>query len=195
MCLLPRPRWQQHKQRQQVISLILTPLPLNNDLSQTNDTLQAEHTLASAIASPLSAAIHSVVGAHVKANLQPTIPAPNTGTSNQPTFDLEAERHRRKILDIIWARTKEEELEEIELRNELKLVEAQIRKLKKSGGHISAATAAAASSAQFDAAAGVGGNVALEGTNPLTTKSTSSTLKMSASGNSSSTRGASSMGH
>lgn len=108
--------------------------------NDTTDTLQAEQTIASAIASSSSTAVNSLAGA-VKANLQPPIPATNTGTSNQRTFDLDAERQRRKVLDNIWARTKEEEWEEIELKKELKLVEAQIRKLKKSGSHILAAAA------------------------------------------------------
>jgi DNA methyltransferase 1-associated protein 1 len=74
--------------------------------------------------------------------MQPLITSTNTGTSNQPTFDLKTERQRRKILDLIWERTKEEELEEESLREELKLVEAQIRKLKKSGSHLLATAVA-----------------------------------------------------
>ncbi len=107
-----------------------------------NETLKVKHMLSTAIAASTSNAITTLNGSEVKSNLQPPVPVPHTGTSNQPTFDLEAERQRREILDVIWARTKEEELEEIELRNELKLVEAQIRKMKKSGGHLIAAAAA-----------------------------------------------------
>ena len=121
-----------------------------------NETLKAKHMLSTAIATSSSNAINSLVG-EVKSNLQPPVSVPHTGTSNQPTFDLEAERQRRKILDVIWARTKEEEFEEIELRNELKLVEAQIRKMKKSGGHLLAAAAAAASGNRNKGISGIGG--------------------------------------
>jgi DNA methyltransferase 1-associated protein 1 len=134
---------------------------LNNNDVKANEALQAEHALASAIVSSSSNAINSVVG-DVKTNLQPPIPVPNTGTSNQPTFDLESERQRRKVLDTIWARTKEEELEEIELRNELKLVEMQIKRMKKSGGHIlAAATAASTTSTAGTGNAPTGSGTAL----------------------------------
>lgn len=99
------------------------------------NTLSAEHSLASAVATSSSSDITAVVGG-VASSMQPLVTSTNTGTSNQPTFDLKTERQRRKILDLIWERTKEEELEEESLREELKLVEAQIRKLKKSGGHL-----------------------------------------------------------
>ncbi len=79
----------------------------------------------------------------IKANMQPPIASTNTGTTNQAVFDLDAERQRRRILEKIWHRSKEEEIEEQHLRHEIKLVEAQLRKLKKSGGHILAATRAA----------------------------------------------------
>jgi DNA methyltransferase 1-associated protein 1 len=62
-----------------------------------------------------------------------------TGSTNKNVFDLTKERERRAHLEFLWNRTKEEEAEEAELRKELRLVEAQIRKLKKSGGHILAA--------------------------------------------------------
>ncbi len=76
----------------------------------------------------------------VKANMQPPIASTNTGTTNQAVFDLDTERQRRRILEKIWHRSKEEEIEEQQLRHEIKLVETQLRKLKKSGGHILAAT-------------------------------------------------------
>mmetsp|Transcript_20724 Transcript_20724/g.23660 ORF Transcript_20724/g.23660 Transcript_20724/m.23660 type:complete len:724 (-) Transcript_20724:82-2253(-) len=58
-----------------------------------------------------------------------------TGTSNKEIFDLEEERERRAHLELSWNRTREEEEEEQGLRKELKLIEIQLRKLKKNGGH------------------------------------------------------------
>ena len=109
--------------------------------AKDRETLRAQHAVASAMSTSSSSAISSLVG-NINANMQPSIAATNTGTTNQPTFDLETERQRRRILEKIWQRSKEEELEEESLRAELKLVEVQIRKLKKSGGHILAAAAA-----------------------------------------------------
>lgn len=77
---------------------------------------------------------------------QPLVTNLGTGTSNK-TFDLEYERERRAHLEALWKRTKEEEYEEAELRRELKQVEAQLRKLKKSGRHILAAANATSVSA------------------------------------------------
>lgn len=99
------------------------------------NTLPAEHALATAIADSSSSDVTTLVG-NVTSSIQPLIMSTNTGTTNQPTFDLETERQRRKIIDLIWERTKEEELEEEALREELKLVETQLRKLKKSGGYL-----------------------------------------------------------
>jgi len=124
-------------------SLFTSSIEGNTGNNPNDISMQTDHVLASAIATSTSDAISSVIG-DVQSNLQPPIATPNTGTSNQPTFDLLAERQRRQVLESLWSRTKEEELEEIELKKELKLVEAQIRKLKKSGGHILAAAAAAA---------------------------------------------------
>jgi len=70
---------------------------------------------------------------------QPLMANISTGSTNKDAFDLAKERERRAHMEVIWHRTKEEEQEETELRKELRLVEAQIRKLKKSGGHILAA--------------------------------------------------------
>jgi DNA methyltransferase 1-associated protein 1 len=72
---------------------------------------------------------------------QPLIATLGTGTTNKEVFHLRQEKERRELLDLQWKRSKEEEREEMELRTELKLVEAQIRKLKKNGGHILAAAA------------------------------------------------------
>ena len=93
---------------------------------RTTEELIADRTVAAAIA-------------QVDTRYQPTIISGGTGTTNKNTFDLDAERERRRQLDLLWYRSKEEEHEEEELRAELRLVEAQIRKLKKSGGHIQAA--------------------------------------------------------
>lgn len=70
---------------------------------------------------------------------QPLMANISTGSTNKNAFDLAKERERRAHMEVMWHRTKEEEREETELRKELRLVEAQIRKLKKSGGHILAA--------------------------------------------------------
>ena len=93
---------------------------------RTTEELIADRTVAAAIA-------------QADPRYQPTIISGGTGTTNKNTFDLDAERERRRQLDLLWYRSKEEEHEEEELRAELRLVEAQIRKLKKSGGHIQAA--------------------------------------------------------
>lgn len=70
---------------------------------------------------------------------QPLLATISTGSTNKNAFDLAKERDRRLRLESIWNRTKEEEREELELRKELRLLESQLRKLKKSGGHILAA--------------------------------------------------------
>ena len=67
---------------------------------------------------------------------QPFIPHIGTGTSNKMVFDLAKEQERRAYLEQVWNRTKAEEEEEVALRKELKLIEQQLRKLKKAGGHI-----------------------------------------------------------
>jgi len=66
---------------------------------------------------------------------QPLITITGTGTSNK-VFDLNYEKERRAFLEAQWNRTKEEEMEEAALRRELKQIEAQLRKMKKSGAHI-----------------------------------------------------------
>jgi DNA methyltransferase 1-associated protein 1 len=69
---------------------------------------------------------------------QPLMNFIGTGSTNK-MFDVTHERKRRNQLDRMWKRSKDEEEEEMELRKELREVEAQLRKLKKSGGHILAA--------------------------------------------------------
>jgi len=74
-------------------------------------------------------------------SLAPPLSLPGTGTAHRGAkmFDLAAERARRGHLDRIWNRSKAEEREEEELRAELRAVEAQLRKLKKSGKHLAPA--------------------------------------------------------
>lgn len=66
---------------------------------------------------------------------QPLIHNLGSGTTNK-VWDLTQERERRKRLEAIWNRSKAEEEEEEALRQELKQVEAELRKLKKSGAHL-----------------------------------------------------------
>jgi hypothetical protein len=86
-------------------------------------------------------------------------------------FDLEAERERRAHLNALWNRSKEDEMEEIEIRKELKQVEAQLRKLKKSGAHIMAAAASKGASNATGATAGV-----VPGSGPAFAPATSSAV-------------------
>lgn len=58
-----------------------------------------------------------------------------TGSSSV-NFNVKHERERRRQSEAQWNRSKEEEKEEADLRMELKLIETQIRKLKKSGKHL-----------------------------------------------------------
>jgi len=124
----------------------LRSLSSNAQDSQSKEKLTVQHALAHSVATSSSAAVATMVG-DVKASMQPSIPSINTGTSNQPIFDLQMERQRRQILEMIWLRSKEDELEEAELVKELKAIETQIRKLKKSGRHIVAAAAASSTTA------------------------------------------------
>ncbi|KAL7467272.1 hypothetical protein ACHAXS_007533 [Conticribra weissflogii] len=81
--------------------------------------------------------IHQQTSLHP--SLAPPLSIPGTGTvhrGNGKPFDLSAERARRRQLDYIWNRSKEEEIEEMELRAELRAVEAQLRKLKKMNRHL-----------------------------------------------------------
>jgi len=80
--------------------------------------------------------------ATINPTLTPNLSIPGTGTSHRAKpFDLEAERARRRQLDHIWNRSKEEEREEEELRAELRAVEAQLRKMRKMGKHLDPAGA------------------------------------------------------
>ncbi|EEC48846.1 predicted protein [Phaeodactylum tricornutum CCAP 1055/1] len=81
---------------------------------------------------------------------QPLMHNLGSGTSNK-VFDLNYERERRTHMEALWNRTKEDEAEEAELRKELKFVEAQLRKVKKAGGHILAAAAGGGNKLSNDA--------------------------------------------
>ncbi|KAL3935890.1 MAG: hypothetical protein SGBAC_008682 [Bacillariaceae sp.] len=83
-----------------------------------------------------AAAAKSLAASHPKN--QPLINNPGTGTSNK-MFDAAYERERQLHLDRMWNRSKEEEVEEIRLRKELKQIETKLRKIKKMGGHIAGA--------------------------------------------------------
>ena len=69
---------------------------------------------------------------------QPLIQTIGTGTTNK-VFDLEYERERRAHMEALWCRSKDDEFEEVEIRKELKQLEGQLRKLKKTGRHVLAA--------------------------------------------------------
>lgn len=70
----------------------------------------------------------------VHPSLVPNVSIPNTGTTlHTKPFDLIAEKSRRAQLDHVWNRPKSEEREEEELRAELRAIELQLRKMKKSG--------------------------------------------------------------
>jgi len=101
-----------------------------------DNTLVAERALASAVVAS-AAYKHS----NITATLQPPIAKLSTGTSNQMVFDLQAERRRRQYLEDQWNRSKEEEKEEADLLKELDMIDVQIKKLKKNGGHLLASTA------------------------------------------------------
>mmetsp|Transcript_25075 Transcript_25075/g.37884 ORF Transcript_25075/g.37884 Transcript_25075/m.37884 type:complete len:555 (-) Transcript_25075:74-1738(-) len=113
--------------------------------------------------------------ASVEPTHQPLIENIATGTSNKEVFDLEKERERRAYLEILWKRTKEEEEEEQELRKELKLIESQLRKLKKSGGHV---LAGASQSGSRNASRAVSPVPTAAGTAAMLEKSFASTAPM-----------------
>lgn len=103
----------------------VSPDPNTPDAEEKNGQLLLETAAARSLAT-------------VELNSQPLITHLGTGTMNK-LFDSSYERERRAHLDRLWRRSKEHENEEIQLRKELRGIEAQLRKLKKSGGHILAA--------------------------------------------------------
>jgi DNA methyltransferase 1-associated protein 1 len=113
-----------------------------DDSSKLGATVTESLLMETAAARALAAA---------KPQQQPLMNMLGTGSSNK-TFDIVHERERRAHMDLLWRRSKEEEIEETELRKELRVVEAQLRKLKKTGGHIIAGAAGANT-----AGAGAGG--------------------------------------
>jgi len=70
-----------------------------------------------------------------------------TGASTRE-FAFQKERARRLQSELLWNRSRKEEKTETKLREELKLIETQLRKLKKSGKHILAAQEAASAAAE-----------------------------------------------
>ena len=112
--------------------------------------------------------------------LAPPLSLPATGTAHHrgtKMFDLAAERARRNQLDRLWHRSKEEEREEEELRAELRAVEAQLRKLKRSGKHlVPAGSALAASQPMMHPPVGVEGAAGASGAYHHKPPSASTTL-------------------
>ena len=70
---------------------------------------------------------------------QPLMTNVGTGSTNK-MFDAASERERTAQIDRMWRRSKKDEHEEMELRKELREIETNLRKLKKMGGHVLAAT-------------------------------------------------------
>ena len=114
---------------------LLTTATINTDSSAEETRAATDHLLYETAAARQLATLPP--------SQQPLIPHLGTGTSNK-VFDIHYERSRRAFLEAQWNRTKEEEETETALRRELKQVEAQLRKLKKSGAHIVAARTLAA---------------------------------------------------
>ena len=106
------------------------PDPAAEDVKEKMESLLLETAAAKALASS-------------NPNNQPLINNVGTGSTNK-LFDATFERDRRAHVDRLWKRSKEEEREEMELRKELKMIEAQLRRLKKTGGHIFATSKSAA---------------------------------------------------
>lgn len=102
--------------------------PVAPDASDKADQMLLESAAARALATAAPQA-------------QPLVTNLGTGSTNK-VFDATQERERRAQLDRLWRRSKEEEREEMELRKELREIDIQLRKLKKSGGHVLAAGAA-----------------------------------------------------
>lgn len=110
----------------EVISLSRT----TTDTTTTNAVDRADQLLLE------TAAARALATATPKA--QPLMTNLGTGSTNK-MFDVMQERERRANLDRMWRRSKAEEIEEMELRKELREIETQLRKFKKTGGHILAA--------------------------------------------------------
>lgn len=130
-------------------------------LAETTTFLSKNKTEATLLETAAARALATSAGKH-----QPLIANVGTGSTNK-MFDVVHERERRHQLDRMWNRSKEEEAEEMELRRELKLIDAQLRKLKKSGGHIVAASSSAAAASAVSGASGpVGILTSLASTGP-----------------------------
>mmetsp|Transcript_15124 Transcript_15124/g.23018 ORF Transcript_15124/g.23018 Transcript_15124/m.23018 type:complete len:394 (-) Transcript_15124:45-1226(-) len=148
------------------------------------DVEQAAAAEAAALAGDESKALEYTVARAIASadhRHQPPIQKIGTGSTNKQVFDLAKERERRAHLDLIWHRSKEEEREEAELRKELRLVEAQLRKLKKGGTHVLAAGRSAASQRSGSAGASVGPQN-LEATQTMLNQSFSSSAPVPTAG-------------
>lgn len=120
----------QAKIRQEAAKEVEVLTSVNHDPAAPNTSEKVDQTLLE------TAAARALATAAPKA--QPLMTNLGTGSTNK-TFDIASERERRAQLDRMWRRTKEEEQEEMELRKELREIDAHLRKLKKSGGHVLAA--------------------------------------------------------
>mmetsp|Transcript_5754 Transcript_5754/g.6396 ORF Transcript_5754/g.6396 Transcript_5754/m.6396 type:complete len:683 (+) Transcript_5754:13-2061(+) len=108
------------------------PITSTSPTASTDD-FQTQEKTDTVLESAAARALATLAKQH-----QPIITHVGTGTSNK-MFDLMRERERRQHLDRLWKRSKKDEAEELQLRKELKTIDAQLRKLKKNGGHILAA--------------------------------------------------------
>lgn len=126
------------------VAAILSQARITKEATSAVSTLSAVPNIDNSESHLLEAAAARAL-ANTEPDHQPLIENIATGTSNKEVFDLERERERRAHLELLWKRTKAEEEEEHELRKELKLIESQLRKLKKSGGHTLAGASRAGS--------------------------------------------------
>jgi DNA methyltransferase 1-associated protein 1 len=116
-----------------------TSMPSGTTTSNNNTSSESQTNQQRTLDSLLIESAAAMALATTEPQYQPVIQNVGTGTSNKAVFDLNKERERRNQMEALWNRSKEEEIEEIELRKELKQIEAQLRKMKKSGAHIAAA--------------------------------------------------------
>lgn len=84
-----------------------------------------------------------------------------TGSSTRE-FTFQKERLRRFQLELMWNRSRREEEEEMKLREELKLIEAQLRRLKKSGRHLVVANDGAAATSNPTATVAIEGSEVID---------------------------------
>ena len=137
------------QQRYYSVATILAQIRISKEAAAEAQTLTAAVPNQSAPKEKTEAILLETAAARALASsntkTQPLLNNVGTGSSNK-MYDATYERERRLHMDRLWNRSKEEEYEEIELRKELKIIEAQLRKLKKQGGHILAAATASSPS-------------------------------------------------